>query len=400
MPTHDARFGEPHMVAEHDTWISLDPVIGCPADCAYCYLGPLRLKARRPMQRVDTASAGGLLRAYLYGRRSELIDPDTDTTPICLGNYTDMLMTRDNRRALLGILAEITSILSPRLLVLITKSALDKETVNAIDGFGWPVLWFFSQSFAFLKQGRLELGRVADFDTTIGNAELVTTTTNQRAAHFWRPFVRELIPPLAERHRIVERLKGSGMQCSVVLGMARGPGTPAEDRRLHEAMPSAFESDPVGSEVIDREAWREISTVARRAGYPMYRHSSCAIALAQSRPEQLGTWGGVAASERCLPCQCPSVQRRRCGSRKEQAADQVHMRSFADEVAKFLELESGEITYDVAKGLIHIHASVAEFDYNTILHAASGRYLISARSIATQKAWQGSFATVYSKQKD
>jgi hypothetical protein len=393
-----SRGREPRVVAEHDTWISLDPVIGCPADCAYCYLGPLRYKARKPMQRVDIESTGDRLRSYLYGRRSELIDPDTDRTPICLGNYTDMFMTRENRRAVPAILDRITSVLPPRLLVFITKSALDEEIVKTVDGFGWPVLWFFSQSFAFLKQGKLETGPVADFDTTIANAELVAAAENQNAAHFWRPFVRELVPPLGERPRIIERLKDSGMRCSVVIGMARGPGTPVDDVRLHAELPSTFEDGSAG-EVIDLASWHDIRTTAHELDYPVYRHTSCAIALAESRPEQLGTWAGAAAQEHCLPCSCPVAQRGRCDSMRVDPIDCDSIRTFAGEVAKFLGLEAGDVGYDVAGRSIHIHTDISEFDFNVVLHAAEGRYSIRAGSIAPSKAWQGPFITIYSKKK-
>ena len=43
------------LVSEHDTWISVDPVTGCLANCTYCYLGPLGLRGRRPRIRVSPA---------------------------------------------------------------------------------------------------------------------------------------------------------------------------------------------------------------------------------------------------------------------------------------------------------------------------------------------------------
>ncbi|WP_344488354.1 hypothetical protein [Glycomyces endophyticus] len=346
--------------------------------------------------RADIASIGGRLRSYLYGRRSELIDPEFDTTPICMGNYTDLFMTRENRRVVPAIMEQITSVLNPRLLVFITKSGLDREIVDTIDGFGWPVLWFFSQSFAFMKRGKLETGPVADFDTTIGNAELVAGTEHQSAAHFWRPFVRELVPPLAERPRIIERLQRSGMQCSVVIGMARGPGTPVDDVRLREELPSTFASDAAG-EVLDHDSWQHIRATATRQGYPVYRHTSCAIALAEARPEQLGTWSGVVALDRCLPCECPIAQRGRCDAMRIDLIDRDGIRTFADEVAKFLEIESDAVEYRVATKQIRVNTYISEFDFNVILHAAAGRYSIQALAIEPNKAWQGPFATIYSK---
>lgn len=384
---------EPSLIGEHDTWISLDPVIGCPADCGYCYLGTLNLRATKPRLRISPDRAAEALRAYLHGRRSRLIDPFDDSTPICIGNYTDMFMTAHNRSIMLRILERLTDVIPPRPVVLITKAAISETMVAELDAFGWPIVWFFSQSFARDRGVGLERGRIADFGITLANARAVSASRHQHAVHFWRPFVRELSPPAPDRARMVGRLKDAGMRCSVVVGMKRGPGVPAQDGRLRAHVRSGIEEEPDRGEVLDREGWREVVGAARRVDYPIYRHSSCAIALIRRRAEQLGTWRTDLFPDRCIPCSCPGAQRRQCGRRSAGRDGTEAAAVFAEQIANFLELNGDLVSCDGVSGYLYIDAPVSEFDYNVILHASMGRYVPVAQSVVGQKAWQGPLAS-------
>ncbi len=74
------------LIAEHDTWISVDPLVGCPADCAYCYLGPLELRAKRPTVRVRPQELVIELKRYLDYRQGAWRLPMLWPVPICIGN--------------------------------------------------------------------------------------------------------------------------------------------------------------------------------------------------------------------------------------------------------------------------------------------------------------------------
>lgn len=377
----------PSLIAEHDTWISLDPVLGCPADCAYCYLGPMNLRAKKPTARVTPAEMARSLRSYLHGQRAELIDPQDDPTPLCLGNYTDMLMTRENRRFLVDTVRELDGVVPPRPLVLITKAAIARELVAELDETGWPIVWFFTQSFARDRGMELERGRIADFETTLRNALLVSASRHQHAVHFWRPFVAELAPPQGLQP-VIRRLRDSGMCCSVVTGMHVGPGVPMADPRLRALLPSVAAARN-RIQVIDGAGWREAAAAGRRADYPIYRHSSCAIALVRATGEQLGTWRTDMRWNRCLPCSCPDSQRSNCRVLGiSGAGESADIAGFGERLTKFLGITPEQVSWDSDKGYLDIEASVSEFNYNTILHAARGRYVVSARSVAWQRAWR------------
>lgn len=52
------------------------------------------------------------------------------------------------------------------------------------------------------------------------------------------------------------------------------------------------------------------------------------------------------------------------------------------------QLDPEQVSWDEGKGYLYIEADVSEFSYNTILHASRGRYVVSARSVAWQRAWR------------
>lgn len=374
------------LVAEHDTWISCDPILGCPANCAYCYLGPLRLRNAKPRPRASPDQLAQALRDYLYGRRAELIDPESDGTPICIGNYTDMIMTPANRSAAIRSIEQIITVLpNVRPIVIITKAKVPEPFVRDLDCLGWPILWFFSQSFSRDAELPLEAGPIANFDTTLGNARLVASTGNQAAVHFWRPFVPELSEALKDKELVVSRLKESGMSCSVLVGLKHGPGVPEDDPRLGTYIPSHFKDPENSGETFDRRGWRLLATIARKMKYPLYRHTSCAIALNLRIREALGTWGAQMGRDRCLPCSCPRTQREKCANPQEDS-DLAHWRR---RISAFLGLSIDQVSHNPAAGSFHVDADVSEFDYNTLLHAARGRFSVAFRSVSYQKAWPG-----------
>ncbi|MEV1022977.1 hypothetical protein [Streptomyces sp. NPDC050264] len=379
----------PPLIAEHDTWITLDPVVGCPADCAYCYLGAVGLRATKPFARVSPRELADMVRRYLYGRRAEVIDPLDDLTPLCLGNHTDMLMSPENRRATVEVLRELSRRVPPRTMVLITKAVLREDIVAEIDAIGWPVVWFFSQSLAHASGIPLEAGRTADLEGTLANARMVSASKNQHAVHFWRPFVRELHPDATGLETVVEALRTSGMRCSVLSGLRLGPGVPQDDVRLRTHLAATMRAGEGVTEVFDRERWGQLVRFGRRAEYPLYRHSSCALALVRSTREQLGTWNTTVFADRCTPCSCPAGQRRLCAGSTPPVGGLLDDPSELEaRIARFLEIDHDHLLVDEARKQLHVDAAVSEFDYHTMLHALRGRYVVVARSIVWRRAWE------------
>jgi hypothetical protein len=379
------------LIAEHDSWITVDPVLGCPADCAYCYLGTYNLRATRPARRATPQMVSAALADYLHGRRALVLDPAADATPICLGNYTDMVIARSNRDSLVQYLEAIIAVLPGwRPLVVVTKGELDAELVAQVDTLRWPVYWFLSQSLATDNGMALEFGPVATMSTTLANAELVATSRHQQAVHFWRPFVPELRPYRADLPRLVGTLRSAGLVCSVVLGLKRGPGVPTGDARLRAALAGSLAAPSDGDEVFDIDGWHDLRLAATEVGYPVYRNTSCALGLLGRRHETLGTWREPVSHRLCLPAICPAEQRGRCSD----ASTGVTLSGepgLAERVERFLGLPAGTVTCDLADRQMAIPAVIGEHDYNVLTHGLAATFHIRPRQVRREKAWLGAF---------
>ena len=45
------------LIAQHVSWLSMDPLLGCPAQCSYCYLHPLGLTKSKPHEYIPPEQA-------------------------------------------------------------------------------------------------------------------------------------------------------------------------------------------------------------------------------------------------------------------------------------------------------------------------------------------------------
>lgn len=368
------------LIAEHDSWITVDPIIGCPADCPYCYLGPLGLRNTRSYARAMPSMVAAALVDYLTGRRSVVVDPSEDLTPICLGNYTDMVISRPNRDSLVNYLRAIIDVLtSRRPLVLITKGRLDRDLVDAIDGLKWPVIWFFSQSMAAEADVLLERGPVARFVETIDNIHLVGLSTYQQSIHFWRPFVRELRLTRNRVRTVIGSLSDAGCAASVVVGLKRGPGVPLSDERLRSALGASVDAPGDQHEVFDQKGWQVLQELAEERSYPVHRMTKCALTLVAGR----------GAGHRCSAPSCArAVGSRRSKSGKASVVSNSH-------IAEFLGIPVGRIETHRLDCQLTIDAAVGEHDFNVLLHAFAAEWDIRPRRVIRQKAWLGAAGERY-----
>lgn len=294
---------EPPLVAEHDTWISVDPVIGCPAACDYCYLGDLDLRARRPRTRASVAQTVEAIEQHLRGR--------TDRTPIAIGNYTDMAMDRGSLAYLVEFAEACASRFPDRPLVVITKSHRVASIADDLAAVGHPVLVFLSHSFARGSGLALERGPIADWRQSLAAITDIARHPSLSAIHFWRPFISDLNPPeeLAAR---VEDLVAAGASSSVVVGFkSRDPARQWWSQGTTAALTPADIARP-GSEYFAAASWQELRRIAARLGHVVYRNSSCAVGHALNRAEALRSFDGPDADEFCRSTTCPSDQRSLC----------------------------------------------------------------------------------------
>ncbi len=365
----------PNLIAQHDSWISVDPIVGCPAACSYCYLAASEFRPQTPSQRVAPEVALDALVAW-----DERMDSTSNA--VCIGNYTDTLMTRANRDYLYKFMRSFADMYPDRTLCLVTKTRIDsgiaRDLSSASNG---RTVVVFSQSFARELTNNIERGPTSDFAATLKGIEAVSAAPGLRAIHFWRPFLKSFNPLDTLRPRI-GRLREAGCVASVVIGYVRHPASDVDVTVSHISEP-ATQGRP--GESIDLRLLDAAMTVASEDGYPLYRCTSCALALATSSPERLGTSQSPHRASDCEAVVCPEPQRARCAAEWPPMADPQRI-----ERALILLHRNDFVDFSIGSDLNITVGEIDEFLYNSIVHIVGPH--IKAKQIRARKVWLGAVA--------
>ena len=378
-------------IAEHDTWISLDPIVGCPARCAYCYTIPLRLANVKPATRFSPSEGLAVLDAFLDSRQCS--QQTRAPVPVAIGNYTDMFMAREGIAWVQDYLLLHAARFPAIPVCLITKARLHPETVAALDSAAHPVYFFLSQSFMqWYSDMRYEKGPVSTPQDTIDNIRVLRRTKHLVPLHFWRPLTRMNLPSLSQAVRQLALIKDAGCRASIAVGLKLGEvGTPSD---LLAILGSRV--DVTYTELIEHELLSYVHEASRRLSYPVYRNTSCAIALASQKTERLGTWQLAFREERCLPCYCPQEQRARCGSEMSNSllvSDENILR-----IAAAVRVPAESITWNQETKVIRVACEISQDQHAAMVHAFGCP--VYALKINRTLAWLGAIAEAKNANRD
>jgi hypothetical protein len=387
--TQSEELAEILLVSEHDTWISVDPIVGCPANCTYCYLGPLNLRARRPEPQVSPAELVSKVQRYLANRELGDSYERLTRTPICFGNYTDTFMTRQN----IDYFHEYAKLHAARFpshpLCVVTKARLRYSDLRLLDTLQYPIIFFLSQSFLDRSGiSPVERGPTSGVKDTLENIGMISGLRSIKAVHFLRPATKRGVPSQDAAIEVLGQIRDAGCLATVTVGLKVGPGVKLTDDQLLELLGEESTAVPGSSEVFPEDVRGYLLTAARTLQYPVYFHTSCALALATRRPEALGTWREPVRSTRCEPCQCPPAQRSRCDLTRDRAS--APSATEASGLSPRFELPEGSLRWSDTELAFRLDRPVRQYMFNLIVHALP--YRVVGESVEADEAWLGPFA--------
>lgn len=362
-------------VTEHDSWLALDAAWGCPNDCGYCFLRGSGLTGR-PL-RLDFPLDGAL-----RDRLAETLRLCPRDVPVSIGNTTDLLLNPESRDILYRAAGLVSELDPGRTIVMITKAEItDRIAKEAAEAAGGHGLIFLSQSFAKEYDRRVERGQTASPEETYRSFTRIAKTEGLTGVHFWRPFLQRWNPADQMALR-VRRLKDSGCLCSVVIGLKGGrhlfPACSAELRVWAE--PELSLAPLPGEERVSREGLEKLRSLATETGYPLFRYTSCAAALARGRPDINGTSLSGSTRAYCRAANCPEEQRAVC------ARDPL-LQAGREELLGLIRRYAGELRVDIGEDVI-IRGEIGEYAYNHLTHVLHRRPL--AHAVRPQMVWRES----------
>jgi hypothetical protein len=329
---------------------------------------------------------------WFLARRSLTESSVDDRTPICIGNNTDMFMSRMGIDYLLEYSNIHAKVLPNRPVCVVTKAKLQEGDLRRLDEIGHQVIIFLSQSFIQDSQlVQLERGPTSRPGDTARSLRLFRNLTNIVPIHFYRPVTSRTVPDAATAKRHLRLVQEAGALASVAVGLKHGPGLSIDEPGLSELIDRDTTSPMPEGELLEDRTRSDIEKAAYELGHPLYFNTSCAVALATGSPEALGTWRPPIRQLRCDPCHCPLPQRSRC----DQARDRVTTPTGPEVAAvqRQVETEGACARWDEEAGAIRIEGAISQSSHNRLLHLLP--FAVIADQVLAEEAWLGVFATTF-----
>ncbi|MFD8449843.1 radical SAM family protein [Streptomyces coelicoflavus] len=294
LPTQ--RIWEP-VIDQHETWLAINPIQGCPKACGYCYLRDREQTLVKPTELATPRQTSELLKA------SPFFHPQA---VLALYTCTDALSTPRTRAHLVALLGELVAMGLRNPVCLITKCAVTDEVADAISdarAAGVPVIVYLSYS-----------GLGPDIERGIDHKALRATFPRLHARgipviHYWRP----LMPANAAPETITRVLDWAARYstCTVAVGLKVKRGARGQMTELWPALGSEDLPLESADAVWPRQTWDLLETLPTRyPDHPIYQTNSCALAHVLRRSDI----HGVHTSPTCAANHCPADQRARCAS--------------------------------------------------------------------------------------
>lgn len=329
-------------VQMHDSWLAVDPVIGCKASCAYCLLRLANWTGVRPevVRTVDEIIEDVLRHKYF----------EPHVTRLCFGTRTDVLLPEVTPYALRFLAAlDERGLRNP--VALISKLEVGEQTAAALAALT-SVRVVFLASWSALPPG-VEKG------VPRGAAVRTMRRLTEHGVpviHYFRP----LVPANStdETFRQVLRSVAGHAGSTVHIGIKLNPNL-RPHYADHAVLASAAEVEQDYGTWVPGDAVARLRRIAAEEfpEHPLYEHTSCAVSHALGEPDDTAT---VHRPSVCLPSRCPESQRARCtGSvrapRVGEVQDRLRKLGLHNEVA-------------VRDGVVRLSGSVGQEDYCHLLH--------------------------------
>ncbi|MEV0577087.1 hypothetical protein [Streptomyces sp. NPDC050392] len=360
------------VIDQHDTWLAINPVQGCPKDCSYCYLKDLGLTLAKPTELATPADTLTQLLASPYFHPSLVL---------ALYTCTDALATprtRAHLTALLDVLGD-SAVRNP--VCLITKCKVTDEVVDAISrnqAKGLRVIVYLSYS-----------GLGPDIERGIDHAALRGNFPRLHAAgipviHYWRPALpQNSTPDVIES---VMDLASQYAKCSVAVGTKVKPTAKAQIAALWPELADPALDPQAADSVWPRTTWDWLrERPSRYADHPVYQTNCCALAYVLGEADHGCIWN----TPTCLNANhCPAVQRDRCATllplRPRVTPEQILER------LRTIGHEEAEHTYDEPTRTLVLHKAVPLRDQHNLAQVL--RLTVRAPRVPEERYWSGSRA--------
>lgn len=326
----------------HDSWISVDPIIGCQLNCQYCYMQMTNWTGVKPQLVYSIPQIFDLLINYKYFIPHK--------TVLCFGTQTDSFLP-DNVPYTLEFfkLLEEHQLRNP--VAVVTKKLIPEDFLDEISNLKYtrPI---FCLSYSGLPR---EVEKGVNPEENRQNFKNLSERQLRRI-HFWRPLLT--VNGTTEVLQTVLDLVAQYSMASVYIGLKLNPSLyPIYQKNPYLKIPQSLAKSygdyiPEGLE----ERLRSLASV-KHPNYPLYKHTSCAVSLTLSIPDYNAT---LYRDPICKGSECPIWKRNICENARSIPSRET--------VKSLLDKLSIECDFKITQYAVEIFEEINQEDYVFLLH--------------------------------
>jgi DNA repair photolyase len=283
------------IVSYRKSGLSLNHVIGCPLDCAYCVRHfQQNFDMKRPRLLCTDEVAINTLLAHRFFQ--------PHVTPLQLFNRATDPFLPGVRVHTHHVLEELDRRELKNHVLVITRSRVisrDMERLESLHSLRVTLLFTYSG----MDDARIE--PIAPSRSTVKSIELASRLRRRTGVVvYWRPLVPGWNDDDASMRRVLDVSRHA--DAIVFTGYYHRPENAAHLDRLGVPVPYV---DPQRRKILPQDLETRVIRAHRASGIttPLMRKTSCGVAYAHSEPDYNGHWG---VPEICDIC--PAIQRGRC----------------------------------------------------------------------------------------
>lgn len=281
-------------VRQDETWIAVDPIVGCAKNCQYCFLQLYGATPKRgEVVLMPDESIDNLLSFHTYN----------PALPIMLGSETDVFMNLPNIEYFTNFLRRYHERGIPNPVALVTKCHIPDSFIEFTNTIPETrIIYYLSYS---------GLGRPIEPTTNIERVRenfIRLHSVGKDIVHYWRPFMPQNSSPASMMH-VIDHVSRYA-RCTVAAGLKVNPGILAKVQDFWPELAAAdIQFDQVAAVWPEgvRDFLRDYMSQVH-PDYPFYWVNSCALAYVLDIPE----FNGIYKGDMCSEAHCLSGQRGIC----------------------------------------------------------------------------------------
>lgn len=351
------------IVRQDDTWMALDPIIGCAKDCQYCFLQTYGMTPRNSEVIATPEESIQKLTSFLT------YHPDSI---VMLGSETDVFMNKKNIDYYTNFIEVWSQAKVGNTLALVTKSKIPEEFIDFAKNIDTKILFYISYSGLQKPiEPATNIKHLQENFINLKNASLPVI-------HYWRPFLPQNSTPKIINQVLQDVTPYA--DCSMVSGLKVNDGI-IDNLKTYWPELERFKgiTDQIGSvwPTGVRQYLKQV-TSEQYPDYPIFWTNSCAASSVLQQPD----FNAFLGTHYCETSNCPPLQRTRCVN-----IDQVIKRPNKSVLVESLKHLGLGINYEIVGNTVHL---------NTSLDHAQTVYLrqrlnspVIARDYRSRNEWAG-----------